>query len=35
MDAVGFTEALEQRYREMWSAWCLGQSSDEKGVARN
>jgi predicted O-linked N-acetylglucosamine transferase (SPINDLY family) len=22
MDAVGFTSALEERYREMWRAWC-------------
>ena len=26
MDAAGFTRALEERYREMWQAWCSKQS---------
>jgi predicted O-linked N-acetylglucosamine transferase (SPINDLY family) len=33
MDADYFTQALEQRYREMWRAWCSGQSTDGNGAA--
>lgn len=32
-DGKGFTEILEQAYREMWSGWCL-QSADTPGERR-
>jgi protein O-GlcNAc transferase len=33
MDVDYFTQALEQRYREMWRAWCSGQSTNENRAA--